>query len=138
MPMHDWTRVEAGIFHAFHHEWVSEIGRALNRGLLPADYYARAHRPRVRESRRHPALRIGLTIAKNILGVVLLLIGIVTLLLPGQGLLTILIALLLLDLPGKYQVERWIMSRRGVNRAINWLRGRAGRPPLQIRARQRA
>src|SRR5713101_4969806 len=40
MPIHDWTRVEAGIFHAFHHEWISEIGRALNRGLLPAEYYA--------------------------------------------------------------------------------------------------
>ena len=40
MPVHDWTRVEAGIFHAFHHEWISEIGRALNRGLLPPDYYA--------------------------------------------------------------------------------------------------
>jgi hypothetical protein len=40
MPMHDWTRVEAGIYHAFHHSWIEEIGRALNRGLLPADYYA--------------------------------------------------------------------------------------------------
>src|SRR5438445_4043403 len=40
MPMHDWTRVPAGIFHAFHHEWISEIGRTLNRGLLPTDYYA--------------------------------------------------------------------------------------------------
>jgi Protein of unknown function (DUF4058) len=40
MPIHDWTRVDAGIFHAFHHEWISEISRALNRGLLPADYYA--------------------------------------------------------------------------------------------------
>jgi hypothetical protein len=40
MPLHDWTRVEAGIFHAFHHEWIAEIARALNRGLLPADYYA--------------------------------------------------------------------------------------------------
>ncbi|HTK76847.1 MAG TPA: DUF4058 family protein [Gemmataceae bacterium] len=40
MPMHDWTRVEAGIYHAFHHEWISEIGRALNRGVLPPDYYA--------------------------------------------------------------------------------------------------
>jgi hypothetical protein len=38
--MHDWTRVEAGIFHAHHHEWISEISRALNRGLLPASYYA--------------------------------------------------------------------------------------------------
>ncbi len=40
MPMHDWTVVEAGIFHAFHHEWISEISRALNRSLLPSDYYA--------------------------------------------------------------------------------------------------
>ena len=40
MPIHDWTRVEAGIFHAFHHSWVEEIARALNRGLLPPDYYA--------------------------------------------------------------------------------------------------
>src|SRR5436309_3209179 len=40
MPVHDWTRVDAGIFHAFHHDWITEISRALNRGLLPADYYA--------------------------------------------------------------------------------------------------
>lgn len=35
MPMHNWELVEAGIYHAFHHEWISEISRALNRGLLP-------------------------------------------------------------------------------------------------------
>src|SRR5262245_48655053 len=40
MPVHDWTRVDAGIFHAFHHDWITEIARALNRGLLPTDYYA--------------------------------------------------------------------------------------------------
>jgi hypothetical protein len=40
MPIHDWTRVEAGIFHAFHHDWITEIARALNRGLLPPDFYA--------------------------------------------------------------------------------------------------
>src|SRR3954464_15405312 len=40
MPVHDWTRVDAGIFHAFHHDWITEISRALNRGLLPAAYYA--------------------------------------------------------------------------------------------------
>jgi hypothetical protein len=40
MPIHDWTRVEAGIFHAFHHDWITELARALNRGLLPPDYYA--------------------------------------------------------------------------------------------------
>lgn len=40
MPVHDWTRVGAGIFHDFHHGWIEEIARALNRGVLPADYYA--------------------------------------------------------------------------------------------------
>jgi hypothetical protein len=40
MPMHDWTRVEAGIFHAFHHRWISAISDLLNTGLLPPDYYA--------------------------------------------------------------------------------------------------
>jgi hypothetical protein len=42
MPIHDWTRVEAGIFHDFHHAWIEEIKRALNGGLLPADHYALA------------------------------------------------------------------------------------------------
>jgi hypothetical protein len=40
MPMHDWTRVEAGIFHAFHHRWISAVSDVLNTGLLPKDYYA--------------------------------------------------------------------------------------------------
>jgi hypothetical protein len=42
MPVHDWTRVDAGIFHHFHHGWIEEIARALNRGLLPPDHYALA------------------------------------------------------------------------------------------------
>lgn len=40
MPVHDWTLVDAGIFHAFHHDWITDISRALNRGLLPSAYYA--------------------------------------------------------------------------------------------------
>jgi hypothetical protein len=35
MPIHDWTKVPAGLFHHFHQEWTIEIGRALNRGRLP-------------------------------------------------------------------------------------------------------
>jgi len=42
MPVHDWSRVKPGIFHDFHHEWISQIKRALNSGLLPKDYYAMA------------------------------------------------------------------------------------------------
>lgn len=40
MPIHDWTKVGAGVFHAFHHDWITELSRALNRGLLPPEYYA--------------------------------------------------------------------------------------------------
>ncbi|MCC7336681.1 MAG: DUF4058 family protein [Pirellulaceae bacterium] len=42
MPVHDWSRVAAGIFHHLHHSWIEEIQRALNAGLLPDDYYALA------------------------------------------------------------------------------------------------
>jgi hypothetical protein len=42
MPIHDWTRVEAGIFHHFHLEWISRIAGALNSDLLPSEYYALA------------------------------------------------------------------------------------------------
>ncbi len=40
MPIHDWTRVDAGLFHAFHQSWIVKLCNALNRGLLPADYFA--------------------------------------------------------------------------------------------------
>jgi len=42
MPIHDWTRVDAGIFHAFHHRWISAISDTLNEGLLLPDHYALA------------------------------------------------------------------------------------------------
>lgn len=40
MAVHDWTRVAAGIFHAFHLNWIAEISGALNQGILPASYYS--------------------------------------------------------------------------------------------------
>lgn len=40
MPIHDWTRVDAGLFHAFHHGWIEELARALHRGILPSGYLA--------------------------------------------------------------------------------------------------
>jgi hypothetical protein len=42
MPIHDWSRVEAGIFHDFHHAWIEQIKRTLNAGVLPPDHYALA------------------------------------------------------------------------------------------------
>lgn len=37
MPLHDWTRVEAGMFHSFHNAWITHLGDTLNGGLLPPD-----------------------------------------------------------------------------------------------------
>src|SRR3954453_17746219 len=42
MPVHDWSRVGAGIFHDFHCAWIVEIRNTLNEGLLPPDHYAMA------------------------------------------------------------------------------------------------
>jgi MFS family permease len=71
-------------------------------------------------------------VAKNLLGVVLLVAGIAMLLLPGQGILTLLGALLCLDFPKKRKFERWFMQRRGVLRTVNALRARAGRAPIDL------
>jgi hypothetical protein len=40
MPIHDWTRVDSGLFHAFHQDWIGVLARALNAGVLPPDYFA--------------------------------------------------------------------------------------------------
>jgi hypothetical protein len=40
MPIHDWTRVDAGLFHAFHQDWIGVLSRALNAGVLPREYFA--------------------------------------------------------------------------------------------------
>ena len=63
--------------------------------------------------------------------VVLVLAGLIMLVVPGQGLLTLAVGLVLVDFPGKYRLERWLVTRPPVWRAINWLRKRAGREPLE-------
>ena len=71
-------------------------------------------------------------ILKNILGVFFVLTGLIMLLLPGQGLLSILIGVMLMNFPGKYKVERAIVREKKVLSTINWLRAKAHRPPLQV------
>jgi Putative transmembrane protein (PGPGW) len=95
---------------------------------LPADYFVGPHPPPLWKG-KHPLLR---RVAKNVLGVVLLIGGVVMLFTPGQGVLTILLGLMLLDLPGKRRVERALVRRPGVLRFINRLRARYRRPPLEI------
>lgn len=98
---------------------------------IPADYFMRyEHRPRLIR-RRLPVVGLIVLVLKNLLGLLLLLMGVAMLVLPGQGLLTIVIALTLLNFPGKYRLERWVVSRPPVFRAINWVRRRRGVPELE-------
>jgi hypothetical protein len=94
------------------------------------DYFAHEHRPPSRWAKRSAPVRAVMLIAKNVLGLVLIIAGMVMLGLPGQGLLTMLVGFLLIDFPGKYRFERWLVSRGPICRPINWLRRRAGREPL--------
>jgi hypothetical protein len=75
-------------------------------------------------------VRCALLMGKNLLGYLLIAAGIAMLVLPGQGVLTILLGFILVDLPGKYRFERWLVTRPLVLRSINRLRRRAGRDPL--------
>lgn len=97
---------------------------------IPADYFAHRKRHAMPLKQRHPVLRLLLLIGKNLLGAILLTGGLIMLFLPGQGLLTIMMGLLLLDYPGKYALERRIASQHSVRSGLNWLRARAGAPPL--------
>lgn len=96
-----------------------------------ADAYGPDYRTPVRS---RALLRWTLLIGKNLLGVVLLVAGIAMMVGPGQGILTILIAVMLLNFPGKRRLERWLVSRNKVLHSINWLRRRYGKPPLVLEA----
>jgi len=81
---------------------------------------------------QHPVLRLVALTVKNLLGSILLLAGITMLALPGQGLLTILMGLLLMNFPGKRSLELRIMGIPSILKSVNWIRAKASRPPLKL------
>lgn len=99
---------------------------------IPADYFTHEHQPLERWRDVHPVLRRILIVGKNALGAVLVAAGIVMLFTPGQGLLSILLGVSLLDFPGKRAIERRIVQRPSVLRLVNSMRARANRPELRF------
>mgnify|MGYP007059393001 FL=1 len=96
---------------------------------MPADWFVRTAGP-WRE--RHPVAGVAMFVLRNLLAAVLLLAGAAMLVLPGQGVLTMLLGLSLLVFPGKRRAEAWLLRRTGAARVLQWLRRRAGRPPLEL------
>ena len=84
--------------------------------------------PAPRVQHQGPIVRL----LKNATGGLFLIAGIAMLVLPGQGLLTILIGLMLIDFPGKRRFELALIRRRHVLNAVNWMRQKSGRDPLLV------
>lgn len=94
---------------------------------LPADYL-------FREStllKWNPVIAWPIIVLKNLLGALFLLAGLIMLVTPGQGILSLLVGLSLLNFPGKKRLEHRILTNPKVIRAVNGLRARAKQPPLE-------
>ena len=103
--------------------------------LIPRDHFVSPAAGMKRRFSSTPS-RIAYLAGKNALGVLLIVAGILLSVpgVPGQGLLTILVGVMLLDLPGKRRFERRIVRRPRIRRGIDSIRKRFGRPPLSTAA----
>ena len=102
--------------------------------FLPEDYFKSENRNLISsvQNSRYPLLKLLVLITKNFFGILLLLSGILMLVLPGQGILTIITGLVFMDYPGKYKFERKLLRQKGVINSINWIRSRLSKPPLKV------
>lgn len=100
---------------------------------LPADHFSKRRETKFWHGPR-PAIHAAKVIGKNIAGVLLVALGIVLSLpgVPGQGLLTVLLGIMLLDFPGRHRLEQKLLSKPSIVNTINRLRERFGKPPLQL------
>ena len=96
---------------------------------LPEDYFVTEHE-RFRDA--HPVIRVVIFLVSNLVGVILLAFGVTMLVAPGQGLITILLGLSLMSFPGKRKLLKWILQRKSIRHAMNWIRKKAHRPKLQF------
>ena len=100
---------------------------------IPPTYFQKSH-SRDFLADRPAVVRVLAIIGKNLLGLLLVALGIVLSLpgVPGQGILTILLGIMLLDCPGRRRLEHWLVSRPKIFSAINKLRQRFSKPALVL------
>ena len=100
---------------------------------IPADHFSKSRKTKFWAGPR-PWLHAGKVIGKNIGGVLLVALGVVLSLpgVPGQGLLTVLLGIMLLDFPGRDRLEQKLLSKPSILNSINKLRDRFGKKPLEL------
>ena len=113
---------------------ISILGISWFIAQIPEDYFLRSKRQPSKWREQKPILRFVVMFGKNLIGLSLIIGGLLMLVLPGQGLLTIVTGLLLVNYPGKYKLEQKLSSMPSIFRALNWIRLKAKKPPLQRKA----
>jgi hypothetical protein len=98
---------------------------------LPADYFD-IRVPRTWMEDHHPVLRLFGHIVKNVVGAIFVFAGFLMLFLPGQGVLTMLIGISMLDFPGKRKIEATLIGQPTVLSVINSMRQKFNKPPLRL------
>lgn len=98
--------------------------------MIPSNYFIDKKKSKFRS--KYPFAWLLTLIIKNILGYILIIGGIMMLVLPGQGLFTIFIGLILSNYPGKYFIEKRIVSIPTIINSINWLRRKSNKDPIKI------
>ena len=98
--------------------------------LIPEDYFVTKRVSKIKSE--NPLIWYLILILKNLVGYSLILGGLIMLVLPGQGLFTIIIGLMLSNYPGKYIIEKKFIAIPTILKSINWLRRKSNRPPLKL------
>jgi hypothetical protein len=98
---------------------------------LPKDYFHNPHHRPLESLLPHPVLRMILLILKNVFAILLAVAGFGMLVLPGQGVLTLLVALILLDFPGKFALKRKLISVPRIHHTANAFRKKRGKEEFQ-------
>ena len=101
-------------------------------GRLPTDYFIQHRRKVEARHTRHPLVARIVFVLRNTLGTGLLLAGITMLVLPGQGIITILIGISCMDFPRKHRLMDALVRRPGVVSTLNWLRKKQNKPPFAL------
>jgi MFS family permease len=97
---------------------------------IPEDYFLPKKRQPTQWKKLHPVIRLLALMGKNLIGYGLIVAGLLMLFLPGQGILTLVMGLLLVDYPGKFRLERKLAKTPAILNSLNWLRRKAKKPPL--------
>ena len=98
-------------------------------GRLKEDFFLHLHEPRIRED-EHPVIFILVRVLRYSVGTFLFLAGILMLFLPGQGLLTMILGLSLLDFPGKRKAVDSLLGFKSVQKGLNWIRKKEHKTPF--------